>query len=75
MKKRNYIFEDMAIIVLLVALSAGLFFAIFNIVADRMEQNDREREESEQVESAYMLRHQIRMSGAYGMNVNFNPEI
>ena len=75
MKKRNYIFEDMAIIVLLVTLSAGLFFAIFNIVADRMEENDREREESEQVESAYMLQHQIRMSGVYGMNVNFNPEI
>ena len=75
MKKRNYIFEDMAIIILLVAVSAGLFFAILNIVADRMEKSEREREESEQVESAYMLQHQIRMSGAYGMNVNFNPEI
>jgi hypothetical protein len=56
-------------------MSAGFFFAIFNIVADRVEQRERDQDEQEQVRAGHMLRHEIRMSGIYGMNLNFNPEI
>ena len=73
--KTRYILEDCLIILLLIAMSAGFFFAIFNIVADRVEQRERDQDEQEQVRAGHMLRHEIRMSGIYGMNLNFNPEI
>ena len=72
---KKYIFEDCAIIVLLILMAAGFFFAIFNIVYNRIEERERNREEEEQVRAGHMLRHQIQMSGIYGINLNGNPEL
>ena len=72
---KKYILEDVAIIILLILLATGFFFAVFNIIADRIEEPEKAQEEEEQVRTGHMLRHHIRVSGIYGINLNENPEL
>lgn len=75
MKKRNIILEDMAIVVLLILLSACLFMTIFDIVADRIEERDEVDQIQADEQAGYLLQQEIRMSGIYGINLNGNPEL